>query len=273
MQENELILTSILGCRRVDLYTNDFSLDKKQRELLAGILSQRERGFPLQYILGKTEFFGLNLRIKENVFIPRPETELLVEEVLSSVEKLDQETCLNILDICSGSGNISVALAKFIDKARITAIDINKEAVSLAKENAILNSVSGKIYFLEQDVFGLKVPKDKFDIIVSNPPYIQTGDLRFLPEEVSHEPRISLDGGLDGLRFYKQILVLGKKILCDQGLVFLEIGFNQADKIKDLAREFGNFELVKLIPDYAGFDRVMILKYFNRAQGFNNRIL
>jgi len=262
MKENELILTSILGCRRVDLYANNFSLDAKKRELLASILSKRKQGQPLQYILGKTEFFGLNLRIKEKVFIPRPETELLVEEVLGSVKKLDQAGSLNLLDICSGSGNISIALAKFIEKARITAIDKNKEAIQLAKENALLNSVGEKIDFLEQDVFNLELPKTKFDIIVSNPPYIRTKDLRFLPKEVSYEPRISLDGGPDGLRFYKQILVLGRKILRDQGLVFFEIGFDQADEIKSLALELGNFALVKVMPDYAGFDRVMILKYF-----------
>lgn len=262
MKEHELILTSLLNCRRIDLYTKDASLTLSQREKLKHILRKRKTGYPLQYLLGKTEFFGINFRVKENVFIPRPETELLIEETIFVLqEERFAKNNLSLLEIGTGSGNIAVTLAKLANNLRIVSMDINKDAIDLACENALLNRVSDKICFLHQDLFTIKDIGLKFDIILSNPPYIKTKDLKDLPKEVGFEPVNSLDAGPDGLIFYKEILKLSKKILVNNGMIIFEIGFNQLKDIKVLILKVGGLELVKSVKDYNGFDRIVVIKH------------
>ena len=159
-------------------------------------------GEPLQYITGKQEFMKLNFLVTKDVLIPRADTEILVEKVIEIAEKIANPT---ILDLCTGSGAIAVSLAKYLPQSEITAIDISKEAIQIAKKNAIINNVENQITFINSDMY-TNLNEEKFDIIVSNPPYIKTDVIKKLDIQVKNEPYIALDGGKDGLDFYKTII-------------------------------------------------------------------
>jgi len=158
-------------------------------------------GEPLQYITGKQEFMKLNFLVTKDVLIPRQDTEILVEEVIRLSEKIPNAI---ILDLCTGSGAIAVSLAKYIDNAKIYAVDISKKALEIARKNAEFNGVKNNIEFIESNLFS-KIKNLKFDIIVSNPPYIETDTIKTLPIDVQNEPKLALDGGKDGLDFYRKI--------------------------------------------------------------------
>jgi release factor glutamine methyltransferase len=281
MNENELILCDLLKCNRVDLYLKEFnvcSLNPKQLALFLELKRRREQGFPVQYLLGKCEFFGLEFKVRPGVFIPRPETEILVE---TAIAKTKDEACLparqgrrtrdvKILDIGTGSGNIAISLARNIPNSKITAIDKSLEAIKLAKENAQLNCVADKIEFIQTDIFSQTVNCKpltvNYDLIISNPPYIRTGDLESLPAEVKHEPSTALDGGLDGLDFYREILKISKNLLCKDGYLLFEIGLRQALDISAIVRSTGVFNIERIIPDYNKIERVMVFKKNNFKQ-------
>ena len=180
-------------------------------------------GEPLQYITGIQEFMKLNFLVTRDVLIPRPDTEILVEEVIKIAENIPNPV---ILDLCTGSGAIAVSLAKYIKNVHICAIDISSKALEIAKKNAELNGVKNNIDFIESNLFD-KIKDKKFDIIVSNPPYIETETIKRLSKDVQNEPRIALDGGKDGLDFYRKISENGYKFLNRQGYLCLEIGYNQ----------------------------------------------
>lgn len=266
MTEEEILLTSILNCSRANLYTRDVSLDAQKYKRLLQCLSLRSRGFPLQYILGEVEFFGLVFKVDRRVFIPRPETEILVETVLEIASSFKLHAAgLNILDIGTGSGNISISLAKFLKDCRIIAVDISKQAIVIAKNNAVLNDVEAKVSFIEQDLFDLQpaacsLQPKSFDFIVSNPPYIPKNALKGLQREIRYEPQIALDGGDDGLDFYLRIIKEAPKFLNRDGLLLMEMGFGQCPRIKELIRVSCNFEIMDIIRDYNGIERVMVAR-------------
>ncbi len=264
MNEAELLFTEILHCDRVSLYQqHDIKLDREKSLFVSKVLKRRFLDEPIQYILGKTEFMGLEFKLNKDVFIPRPETEILVGTVLeiASSSKLHAPH-LNILDIGTGSGNISISLAKLLKDCRIIAVDISKQAIVVAKNNAILNDVETKVSFIKQDFFDLQLaacslqPKS-FDFVVSNPPYIPTAEIENLQPEIKYEPRLALDGGRDGLDFYRRIINQSPRYLKDSGLLAMEMGFNQKEAIKDIFRKSGNFEIIEIIKDYNGIDRVI----------------
>jgi len=265
-REQQQILCHLLGLSRVDLCLRNEPLDEEQEAEFKRLLNKRLRNEPLQYIIGKTGFFGLEFSTPEGVFIPRPETEVLIESVIRKhytlpvcVINYTHRECVmsNILDLCTGAGNIAISLAKNIPNARITATDISANAIKTAKDNAAQNSVSEKIEFLEGDLFRVLAPERKFDIIVCNPPYIKRGDLAGLPQDVQQEPVQALDGGEDGLDFYRRIFKQTPEFLNPCGFVAVELGDGQAEDVKDLARLNG-FKDSEVIKDLNRINRIVI---------------
>jgi release factor glutamine methyltransferase len=214
--------------------------------LISSVLKRRITGEPIQYILGRTEFMGLEFKVNHDVFIPRPETEVLVETVMRFSRVSPTET--SILDLGTGSGCIAVSLAKFLPNAKIDAVDISKEALKIAKENAGLNEV--KINFSHSDLFtGLESQKKTYDIIVSNPPYIRTSDIASLQPEVRCEPRLALDGGEDGLDFYRRIIDDALYYLRKGAFLIMELGLGQSKTVKNIFQKQNNFEIMDIVKD------------------------
>ena len=262
MNESELILTELLGCSRHDLYIDkNLGLNGKQSKLLIRTLKRRFLGEPIQYILGKTEFMGLEFRVSGEVFIPRADTEILVETALEIGNRLQAAGCrLKILDMGTGSGCIAISLAKLLPKAEIFAIDISGEALEIARQNASLHNVD--ITFLQSDLFSkLNVRTIDFDMIVSNPPYISTEEISQLQPEVAYEPLIALDGDRDGLSFYRSIIKDSQAYIKRGGFLALEMGFNQSQAISRLFTASGKFEVIEVIKDYNSIERVIVAKY------------
>lgn len=224
-------------------------------------LEKLKNHIPIQYITNHQEFMKLNFYVDENVLIPQPDTEILVEEVIKYVEQNSQVATIpiKILDLCTGSGAIAISLAKYIDNCEITATDISHKAIQIAKLNAEKNQVHTKINFIESDMFENISTKD-FDIIVSNPPYIETSVIPTLNKDVQKEPRIALDGGNDGLDFYRIIINNADNYLKEKGAVFLEIGYNQKNKVIEYVKQNKNDTNPICIKDLGGNDRVI---FFN----------
>ena len=219
-------------------------------------LEEIEEGMPLQYITKSQEFMKLNFYVDENVLIPRPDTEILVEEV---IDILNDNESLNILDMCTGSGAIAISIAKYTNNASIYASDISKKALEIAKKNARKNKVEDKIKFIESNLFE-NIDEIKFDIIISNPPYIKTNIIHTLSKEVKREPMIALDGGKDGLNFYRKIINEASTFLKNKGYLCLEIGFDQKEAVIDLIDKTNEYDKIYSKKDLAGNDRIVIAK-------------
>ncbi len=250
----EWLLSHILGCKRLDLYVNfDRPLNKAEIEKFKALLKRRLTNEPLQYIVGSTEFMGLKMDVNPSVLIPRPDTETLVEKTLDACQKLGLEK-IHITDIGTGSGAVAIALGHFLKKAKIdcqlTAIDINEEALRVARSNAARADCT--IEFLKLDI--LKEPIPRSDILVSNPPYISETEFLLLDEEVRNfEPREALWADDNGLAFYKRIIDIAnhQKVL----QVLVEVGYDQAQKVARLFKE--KDVSVEIYKDYQGTDRVV----------------
>lgn len=261
MTEAELLFTEILNCNRLSLYLNkDIFLDKAESSLLSRVLKRRMQGEPLQYILGKTEFMGLEFKVTSDVFVPRPETEIVVETALRESSVVSRQSSdINILDIGTGSGCIAVSLAKFLPHAKIDAVDISKEALRIAEENAKMHNVN--INFIQSNLFNNYGPWTMdYGLIVSNPPYIPTQEIETLQPEVRYEPHMALDGGKEGLDFYRHIIDKAPRYLKKDGFLVMEMGFNQKNAIKNIFQKSGYFEIIGVIKDYNNIDRVIIAK-------------
>ncbi len=255
-RNSELLLCHLLQCRPAELYLNtDTALNSVQIDELVYLLQRRKR-LPIQYIVGVTEFMGLEFMVNPSVFIPRPETELLVEAVIKTVQH-----SLNILDLGTGCGNIAISLTKYLTHCKIVATDISKEALSVAKENAQLHQVQDWVTFIEGDLFeafSSKKKKPNFEVIVSNPPYIPLNMLKSLPLEVKCEPEVALNGGKDGLCYYWCIIGDSPQYLVKGGYLIMEIGFGQLEKVEEIIKSGGQFRLVEVIKDYQGIERVVV---------------
>ena len=263
----EQLLGKVLNLKRVDLYVS-FERPVSLRELqhFRELVKRRAQGEPLQYILGETEFMSLPFKVAPAVLIPRPETEILVEEVLK-LKAVFPEQEVKILDIGTGSACIAVSLAHYWPQAKIFATDISGPAVELAKENARLNNVSEKIEFIQHDIFAPR-PKElpgKVNIIVSNPPYISRREMAGLQNEVrDFEPKNALTDGADGLRFYRRIFTLcalqgeadDESILAKNGFMLVEMSGSQPGKIINLAQEF-KFKNISYTKDLTDIPRVL----------------
>ena len=260
--------------------------DKKVEEFRK-LLKKLENGIPIQYIINNQEFMGLNFYVDEDVLIPQPDTEILVEEVIKYCNELrnneseDKETnkdykeniekepiinkedkninkkTIKILDLCTGSGIIGISIYKYLENVEIYASDISQKALNIAEKNTNLNNA--KINFINSDMFENIHIKD-FDIIVSNPPYIESKVIKSLSKEVQNEPKLALDGGEDGLKFYRSILENANDYLRKNGAIFLEIGYDQKEKIEEILKSYKIYKETKCIKDFGGNNRVIIIK-------------
>ena len=263
MNEAELVLTHILDCNRASLYQRRAQgLDRETCARISSVLKRRALAEPLAYILGKADFMGFEFLVTADALIPRQETEILVETVMRYVSNLQPPASgLQALDIGTGSGCIAVSLAKLLTDAHITATDISEEALSLARRNAKFHDVGHIVHFVQSDLFNSDELRAKpYDLIISNPPYVRSDDIATLQPEVRHEPRIALDGGADGLDFYRRIVRQAPAYLRQGGFLMLEIGFDQKEEIKNIFKNAHNFEIIEFVRDYNRFERVVVAK-------------
>ena len=223
-----------------------------EAELYRRLLKRRCSREPLAYILGKWDFMGLEFGVSSDVLIPEQDTENLVEEVMREVCDGDR-----ILDLCTGSGCILLSLLNYSNGSTGVGTDLSEGAIAVAKENALKLGLSERCDWKAGDLFEAVDPGEKFDIIVSNPPYIRSETIGELAPEVRiHEPRMALDGGDDGLYFYKRIIPEAADYLRTGGMLFLEIGYDQAEQVGALMKDAGYYE-VRTIKDYGGNDRIV----------------
>ena len=213
-------------------------------------------GEPLQYITGKQEFMKLNFLVTNDVLIPRHETEILVEEVINIANNFKNPV---ILDLCTGSGAIAISIAKYVKNVKVYASDISSKALEIAKKNAEFNGVKNNIEFVESNLFS-KIKDEKFDIIVSNPPYIETDIIKTLSKDVQNEPKLALDGGKDGLDFYKKISENAYKFLNRQGYLCFEIGYNQKQSVFKILENQKRYINIYCKKDLCGNDRVIVAR-------------
>lgn len=254
-----MLLSDILNKNKEYLLVHDEEdVDDNVKKVFLDKIERLRNYEPIQYILNHQEFMGLDFFVNENVLIPQPDTENLVEEVLHLVDKLkkDRNEEIRILDLCTGSGAIAISLSKLLGKkALIYASDISDEALKVAEENCMNNMVN--VYFFKSNLFKKISELYKFDIIVSNPPYIETKALENLPDEVKKEPKLALDGGEDGLKFYKEISKEAKKYLLGNGYLAFEIGYNQRESVKNILK-YEEYKNIYSRKDLSGNDRVVI---------------
>lgn len=212
---------------------------------------------PLQYVINRQEFMGFEFYVDKNVLIPQPDTENLVEEVILLSDKIrkNKKIELRILDLCTGSGAIAISISKLIKKSLVYASDISKEALKIAEENSSRNAAN--VLFFESNLFSKISKLYKFDIIVSNPPYIEKDVIKTLSEEVKKEPIIALDGGEDGLDFYRKIVKDAKEYLNPDGYLAFEIGYNQKDAVEKILKE-GGYRNIYSRKDLSGNDRIVV---------------
>jgi release factor glutamine methyltransferase len=258
--EAETIIAHVLGLKRTEIYLEpERRVDPADRARILEIVGARERRFPLQYLLGEVEFMGLPLRMKEGVFIPRPETEILVETLIARVAGAATSGAIRtILDLGTGSGAIAVALAKYLRPRLVVALDVSGEAVALAQTNARLNGVAGVVDPVAGDGLAPIRSAPAFDLVVANPPYVETAEIdRLQPEVRDYEPRLALDGGEDGLAFIAGVLPGIPSILRKGSVVAFEIGATQAEAASGLFGRAGLRE-IEVIMDLAGRDRIII---------------
>lgn len=254
---SEILLAHSLKCRRIDLYLNyDRPLNQPDRDRYREMLKSRAKGKPWQYIVGETEFYSLPFRVNDAVLIPRPETEILIDAVLDHCKKNEP---YKIWDIGSGSGAIAISLAKNLPLAKILATDISDQAIKIAKKNAELNHVGERICFRQSDL-AKNVEETRFDLIVSNPPYIATSEFSSLPIEVRHEPVTALNGGKDGLYFYRRFAKICQIHLASRGALAVEIGADQGERVREILKRSAIFYSVEILKDYARRDRVIYAK-------------
>ncbi len=231
-------------------------ITKEQREEYIKNIKRLISGEPLQYITGVQEFMRMKFLVTKDVLIPQPDTEILVEEVINIAKRIENPT---LLDLCTGSGAIGISIAKNVPNAKILATDISKNAIDIAKQNAKYNGVLNNIEFTESNLFD-KLKNLKFDIIVSNPPYIPTEEIKTLPKDVRQEPKIALDGGKDGLDFYRKIAENAYKFLNRQGYLCLEIGYNQRENVKKIIENQKRYVETYCKKDLCQNDRVVVTR-------------
>jgi release factor glutamine methyltransferase len=254
-RDAELLLLSLIHRDRAFLIAHPHdTLTAEGAVRYYALVERRLAGEPIQYILGETEFYGLPFHVNHNVLIPRPETEHLVEKVISLAANFERP---RIVDVGTGSGAIAVALAHRLPDATVTATDISPVALDLARQNAERNSVATRIRFKSGDLLA-PVAAEKFEIVVSNPPYVSSDDRASLDVEVrEYEPSLALFAGVDGLDIYRRLIPAAWAVLVPGGFVALEIGQGQASGVAALLAESG-FEQIEFIPDLQGIDRVAV---------------
>ncbi len=261
----ELLLSSTLGMKRFDLYVkHDQPLKKEELERFKLLLKRRLAHEPIQYIIGKTNFYSMDIKVDRRALIPRPETETLVETVIEHCRtQLSQKERLEILDIGTGSGCIDVAIARFVKNSRVTSVDNSIDAISLARENATLTGTKGQIDFVESNILSIEsnVFGKNFDIIVSNPPYVSELAFASLAADIrDYEPNEAVRDRGDGLTFFRKISRMAKMLLNQGGWVFVETSFDQAREVEKLFNDSGSGE-TRVKKDFSNIDRVVGAKF------------
>lgn len=252
---SELIITHVLNIKRLDIYLQfERVLTEEEISKIRTLLKRRSEHEPIQYILGETEFYGLKFSVDKSVLIPRSDTEILVQ---TAVEYIGDKP-LSVFEVGTGSACIAVSLANKCKNVNITACDISEQALKLAASNAKLNGVADRIKFINLDILK-KSPDSKFDVIISNPPYISKTVIESLDKQVRYfEPLGALTDGGDGLTFYRRINEITPDVLNASGSVFLEIGYDQAESVKSIYEK--SLKDIKILRDYSGNNRVFIGK-------------
>lgn len=250
---SKILLGHILGLNKEEIIINlNLDISEEQKEKFLKCIEKVSRGYPVQYITNTREFMGLNFYADENVLIPRPDTEILVENVIEIRKKNNKN---DILELCTGSGAIAVSLVRYLENVNVTATDISRQALEVAKRNEKKLLDNEKIEFIQSDMFE-NIDK-KYDIIVSNPPYIKTEVIN--KYNLEYEPKIALDGGKDGLEFYRIIINEGYKYLKKDGILALEIGYDQREEVMELVNKTGKYKESHCIKDLGGNDRVIVI--------------
>lgn len=263
--KSKMIMENVLGQNRQYIIVNDLKqLDcKQEKEYFLKIKKILENN-PIEYITNKKEFMNLELYVNQDVLIPRQDTEILVEEVINILQNIKAEN-IQILDMCTGSGAIAIALAKNVEKCIVDAADISSGALEVVRKNVVKNQVEDKINIINSDLFS-KVPNKKYNLIVSNPPYIERNVIENLDKQVQKEPIIALDGGEDGLDFYKKIINEASSYLESNGYLCFEIGYNQKNEVQNLLSSSGKYQNIYCKKDLCGNDRVVIAKKSERKE-------
>jgi len=268
----ELLLAHALGTSRETLYAKlQEPLEAEEERRFGRLIERRGRGEPLQYLLGYREFWSIPIRVDPRALIPRPETEHLVEQALELLAIRPEAGSRLVLDLGTGSGAVAVAVARERADAVVVATDISLDALRLARENAVRAQVGDRIGFLQGDLFeAFRSPEDAgpFDLILSNPPYVARGEIDRLSTEVKdHEPRQALDGGEDGLDFYRRIVSKAPLFLKEGGWLLLEVGEGQSEHVSSLIAGGGAFERPDRVTDLSGIERVIRARKASRRKG------
>jgi release factor glutamine methyltransferase len=259
-REAEIMVSHALGTDRGSLYSDNPDIPEESILRIDQFVRRRISREPLQYILGYTEFYGIKIMLGAGVLIPRPETELLVEAAIKIVSGFKGESSkVKILDLCTGSGCIALALAQIFTDAKVYGTDISEAALGYAEKNAGINSITN-VTFLTGSLFDPLKKNLRFDMIISNPPYIRRQDIKDLQPEIKEwEPVEALDGGEDGLDYYRAIIPEAGTYLKKHGCLMFELGIHQAKAVKKMAEDAG-FQDISVIKDYSGIERIFIAR-------------
>lgn len=262
--EAGMLMGHLLNCSRERLYIDrDRILNPEETLSYFNLVDKRLKGVPIHYIIGHREFMGLDFYVEEGVLIPRPDTEVLVEHIIEHVKSRSIKAP-RIIDLGTGSGAIAISLAKYMEDSRVTAVDIDSCALGVARRNVLAHGLEDRVDLIQVDIFSLLEEskagwqESGFDIMVSNPPYIPTSDIGGLEIQVrEYEPRRALDGGEDGLDFYRALAGLGPGILKNEGLWAVEVGYNQAHSVAHVLRAAGCYRDIGYVKDLSGYKRVV----------------
>jgi release factor glutamine methyltransferase len=254
--DTEVLLAHALACKRIELYTrHDEEVADERRQLFKALIRQRVEGCPVAYLVGRKEFYSLELEVSRAVLIPRPDTETVVDECLRLARTMTGPT---VLDIGTGSGCLAVAVAKYCKHARVTAVDVSEESLPVAARNAAKHGVSDRIRFLQGDLFASLPADEQFDFVLSNPPYIPHDDIAGLAAGVrDYEPHQALDGGRDGLELFGRLVAEAPRWIKPDGHLLVEIGAPQEKAAREGIQAQPGFDLAKTVYDSAGHPRVL----------------
>ena len=256
----EILLAHARGCQRIQLYTQfDEPLSDSVRGIMRELVQRRTKAEPVAYLVGVREFFSLGFRVTRDVLIPRPDTETLVMEVLDSVKGMPNP---KVLDLCTGSGCVAIAVAKNAKAAHVMATDISPAAIEIARENVARHNIGSQVDVIESDLFAGITPGTTYDVIASNPPYIPSAEIDELDAEVAkHEPRLALDGGADGLTILKRIIDAAPAFAASNALLLLEFTPEQADSLNTIVTEHGGYHEIVIRKDLAHRPRVLKARF------------
>jgi release factor glutamine methyltransferase len=267
----EILLMQCLHWERATLYREPgHPLTADEGAGFRELVRRRGAHEPIAYLTGEREFWSLPFAVKPGVLIPRPETEWLVDAALRyAPQYLRQRSRCRILDVGTGSGNIAIAVATSLAAADVVALDVSSEALTLAQRNARCAHVSDRVRYIRGDwLSALNPRRARYDLLLSNPPYITTEEWTTLPPTVRcYEPRQALDGGHDGLMYYRCLYAEGPQYLVDDGIAIVEVGYRQAEDVARLLRQSQRWELLEIVKDYSGIERVVVAQCRQEESG------